>query len=226
MGKKIIIITGITKGLGYAMFREFCKENVVVCGCGRDQKEIIKLQNEYPEHNFQVVDIIDYRTVKKWAGNIIDLYGAPDIVINNAALINKKDFLWNIPTEEFSSVIDVNIKGIMYVIKYFIPAMIQVQKGIVVNFSSGWGKFTAPQVAPYCASKFAVEGLTQSLAQELPQGLAAVALSPGIINTDMLKKVFGKNAESYKTPELWARKAIPFILNLSEKDNGKSLEIV
>jgi NAD(P)-dependent dehydrogenase (short-subunit alcohol dehydrogenase family) len=95
--------------------------------------------------------------------------------------------------------------------------------GVIVNFSSGWGRSTSPEVAPYCATKYAVEGLTLALAQELPAGMCAVPLNPGIINTDMLQSCFGADAGSYPTPEKWAQKAVPFLLNLGPKDNGKSL---
>ena len=78
-----------------------------------------------------------------------------------------------------------NIKGVASVIRYFTPAMIDRGTGVIVNFSSGWGRSTSPEVAPYCATKWAIEGLTGALSQELPAGLAAVALNPGVIDTDM-----------------------------------------
>ena len=81
---------------------------------------------------------------------------------------------------------------------------------MIVNFSSGWGRSTSPEVAPYCATKYAIEGLTLALAQELPEGMCAVPLNPGIINTDMLQTAFGEGASAYPTPEKWAEKAVPF----------------
>ena len=78
-------------------------------------------------------------------------------------------------------------------------------------------------MAPYCATKFAIEGLTRALAQELPAGMAAVPLNPGVINTDMLKICFGSSAESYSPPREWAEDVVPFLLKLGPKDNGKPL---
>ena len=95
----------------------------------------------------------------------------------------------------------------------------------MVNLSSGWGRSTAPNVAPYCASKFAVEGLTRALAQELPPGLAAVPLSPGVIQTEMLETTFGEHAAAYWQPEQWAEVAVPYLLRLGPADNGRSQEI-
>ena len=96
---------------------------------------------------------------------------------------------------------------------------------MIVNFSSGWGRGTSPEVAPYCATKFAIEGLTQALSAELPAGMCAVPLNPGIINTDMLQSCFGANASSYPTPEQWAERPCRFCSDLGPKDNGKSLTV-
>ena len=99
------------------------------------------------------------------------------------------------------------------------------RSGVIVNFSSGWGRSTDAEVAPYCATKWAIEGLTQALAQELPEGMAAVPLNPGIIDTDMLRSCFGGSASSYPSPLEWAKRAVPFLLKLGPKDNGRSLSV-
>jgi NAD(P)-dependent dehydrogenase (short-subunit alcohol dehydrogenase family) len=111
------------------------------------------------------------------------------------------------------------------VIRHVVPAMIARGSGVIVNLSSGWGRSTSPEVAPYCASKWAIEGLTRALAQELPRGLAAVPLNPGIIDTAMLRSCFGESASEHPGPEEWARAAIPFLLGLGPKDNGKPLTV-
>ena len=137
--------------------------------------------------------------------------------------LNRNAPLWKIQAAEFSQVIDVNIKGVANVIRHFVPAMIARKSGVIVNFSSGWGRSTSPDVAPYCATKYAMEGLTLALAQELPAGMAAVPLNPGIINTEMLQSCFGGSADSYAEPREWAERAVPFLLTLGPKDNGRSL---
>ncbi len=124
-----------------------------------------------------------------------------------------------------NKVMGINVSGTVNTIRAFVPAMIKAGKGIIVNFSSGWGRSTSPEVAPYCASKWAVEGLTLALAQELPEGLAAIPLNPGVINTDMLQQCFGPSAKSYPTADEWARKAVPFILKLKPRQNGISLSV-
>ena len=103
--------------------------------------------------------------------------------------------------------------------------MLKRRSGVIVNFSSGWGRSTAAEVAPYCATKWAIEGLTQALAQELPPGMAAVPLNPGIINTDMLRSCFDGSATNYPGPDEWAKIAVPFLLKLGASDNGKPLTV-
>jgi len=167
----------------------------------------------------------DDAAVAAWARKVLTEGGPPDLLVNNAAMCNELAPLWKVPADEFDRIIDINIKGVAHVVRHFLPAMIERGSGVVVNFSSGWGRSVSPQVAPYCATKWAIEGLTRALAQELPQGLAAVPLSPGVIDTDMLRVCFGDEAAEYPKPERWVRQAVPFLLQLGPKDNGKSLTV-
>ncbi len=93
----------------------------------------------------------------------------------------------------------------------------------MVNFSSGWGRSVSPEVAPCCCSKSGVEGLTRSLALKLPPGKAAVPLKPGNIDTDLLQSPFGGKSANFPGPDAWAETAVPFLLKLGPKDNGKAL---
>jgi NAD(P)-dependent dehydrogenase (short-subunit alcohol dehydrogenase family) len=224
--QKTILITGVSRGLGRAMAEEFIRLGHVVLGCGRSEKEIGQLQKQFgAPHNFAVVDVSADEQVAAWAKRILKAHGAPDLLLNNAGVINRNARLWEIGAGEFSDVIDVNIKGVANVIRHFVPGMLKRKSGVIVNFSSGWGRSTAAEVAPYCATKWAVEGLTLALAQELPSGMAAVPLNPGIIDTDMLRSCFGGSASGYPTAEEWAKIAVPFLLKLGALDNGRPLTV-
>jgi NAD(P)-dependent dehydrogenase (short-subunit alcohol dehydrogenase family) len=206
------------------MVDEFVRLGHTVHGCGRSRDSIEQLRRQVgPPHDFAAVDVASDEEVKTWASGLLSSHGPPELVLNNAGVINRNARLWEISAQEFSQVMDVNVKGIVNVVRYFLPEMIKHQRGVIVNFSSGWGRSTDAEVAPYCASKWAIEGLTQALAQELPAGLAAVALNPGIINTDMLRSCFGGSASGYPSPEEWAKSAVPFLLKLGPGDNGKPL---
>ncbi len=221
-----IVLTGVSCGLGRAMTELFIERGHAVCGCARNAKVIAELSEKYPRpSSFAAVDVSDDAAVKAWAQRVLGDGEPPDFLINNAAMMNRTAPLWQVPVEEFSRLIDVNVKGTVNVIRHFLPTMIGRKRGIVVNFSSGWGRSTSPEVAPYCASKWAVEGLTQSLAGELPQGMAAVPLNPGIINTEMLKICFGDAAASYPDALQWAQRAVPYILGFTAADNGRPASV-
>jgi len=219
-----VLITGVTRGLGRAMADEFARLGHVVVGCGRNEQVITAMKSAFgTPHRFDVVDVANDAEVRAWAADVISSHGAPGLLLNNAAVTNRNAALWLVPAEEFDTVIDINIKGVANVIRHYVPAMLKPKNGIIVNFSSGWGRATDSEVAPYCATKWAIEGLTRALAQELPPGMAAVALNPGIIDTDMLRRSFGDAAGSYPSPQKWARQAVPFLLRICPKDNGKPL---
>lgn len=221
-----IVITGATRGLGRALAEEFIRGGHSVLGCGRGGEAIFDLRMSYQApHDFSVVDVALDNKVAIWAMGILENDTPPDLLINNAGLMNRLAPLWEIEDREFTKVMDVNVRGVANVIRHFVPAMVARKKGVIVNLSSGWGRSTSPEVAPYCASKFAIEGLTQALAQELPDGMAAVALNPGVIDTDMLRSCWGDSAGSYQKADAWAKVAAPFLLQLGPKDNGRSLTV-
>lgn len=234
--KKLVVITGVTKGIGLALVEEFICCGWRVAGCGRSVNTVQELQNKYgSEHLFSVVDIKDNASVSKWAQEVALKMGIPFILINNAGLINHPKVLWEVPSDEFTDIMDTNVLGTVNILRHFIPLMLQKKQGIIVNISSGWGvngKVTfSPDCegwgnfSPYCASKFAIEGLTQSLSQELPQGLIAVTLAPGTSNTDMLYKAIPEKIGQYPTAEERAKIIVPYILNIKPCDSGKHLSI-
>jgi NAD(P)-dependent dehydrogenase (short-subunit alcohol dehydrogenase family) len=224
--KKVIVLTGATRGLGRALVPLFAAAGHTVVGCGRSDAHVRELAAALgPPYRFDVIDVRDARAVSAWAHDVLRAVGVPDLLINNAAVMAAPAPLWEVPAAEFDAVIDVNVKGVANVIRAFVPAMVRRKSGVVVNLSSGWGRSTSPEVAPYCASKYAVEGMTLALAQELPPGMAAVPLNPGVIDTDMLRQAWADGASDYPKAEQWAKQAAPFLLNLGPKDNGRSLTV-
>lgn len=223
---KLIVITGVSRGLGQAMTERFIESGHTVLGCARSEAAVEKLKQKFGSpHNFTALDVADEEQVKTWAKRLLSEYAPPDLLINNAGMLNELAPLWEIPSEDFSRLIDVNIKGVANVIRHFVPAMIEKKSGVIVNLSSGWGRSTSPQVSSYCASKWAIEGMTRSLAQELPDGMAAIPLNPGIIHTTMLEICYGEEAANYTAIHDWVEKAVPFLLQLSPSDNGMPLTV-
>lgn len=221
-----VVITGATRGLGRAMVARFSELGHRVSGCGRDHAAIQSLRSAIPGACWAVADVTDDDSVARFAAEAMACFGPPDLLLNNAAVINRNAPLWEIDSPEFARVMDVNLGGVHRVVRHFLPAMIERGSGVVVNFSSGWGRSTSPDVAPYCASKYGIEGMTAALAQELAAaapGVAAVALNPGIIDTNMLRSCFGSGAGGFPDPVTWAESAVPFLLGLGPRHNGAAL---
>ncbi|MCS6591401.1 SDR family oxidoreductase [Bacillus cereus] len=222
---KSVIITGVTQGLGRVMVDRFHELEWNIYGCGRSKDKIEELKKQYSKiHDFQVIDVSDSQQVNNWANYILNTHTAPDMIINNASIVNQNAQLWKITAQEFENVMNVNVNGVVNVIRAFVPAMVARKEGIIINMSSSWGREGEAELAPYCASKFAIEGITKSMALELPHGMAVVALDPGgSISTPMLKSCAPQYINESPTPETWSHKAIEYILNITIDKNGDSL---
>ncbi|MEZ6069813.1 MAG: SDR family NAD(P)-dependent oxidoreductase [Pirellulales bacterium] len=215
-----VVITGVSRGLGRAMADEFVRQGHAIAGSVRSAPLADELAARWGSiSRVGVVDVRDDEAVAVWADSVLSA-GTVDLLVNSAAVINEPAPLWAVKGDEMRRLVETNILGVANVIRHFAPAMIARGRGVIVNFSSGWGRSTSADVAPYCATKFAVEGLTLALAEELPSPLAAVPLNPGVIDTDMLQTCFGTAASSYEKPADWAQRAVPFLLKLGRRDNG------
>ncbi|PEQ51298.1 SDR family oxidoreductase [Bacillus cereus] len=222
---KIVVITGVTQGLGRAMVERFHELGWSIFGCGRSKDKIEELKKYYGKtHDFQIIDVSDSQQVSSWANYILNSNKAPDLLINNASIVNKNAQLWKVPAQEFENIMNVNVNGVVNVIRAFVPSMVARKEGIIINMSSSWGREGEAELAPYCASKFAIEGITKSMALELPHGMAVVALDPGgSISTPMLYSCAPQYVNESPTPEMWSHHAIQYILNITIDKNGDSL---
>jgi NAD(P)-dependent dehydrogenase (short-subunit alcohol dehydrogenase family) len=221
-----IVITGVTRGLGRAMVDEFVRLGHRVLGCARTKHEIDLLKHTYPEHDFQVADVAADADVRTWATRVLSMVGPPDFVINNAAVLNCKAPLWEVDANECSDAIDINVKGVVNVVRHFAPPMIGRGHGVIVNLCSRWGIHSEQYMAPYCATKWAVVALTRVLAEEMrSHNIVVAGLNPGIVNTPMLAKyldgVSAPDLAQYPMPDEWAKYAVPYILRFRMRDTGK-----
>ena len=223
---KHIVVTGCSQGLGLALIQGFIDSGHKVSGCSRNTQRMNELREQFgEEHYFEAVDVSDPDQVYSWASNCLEQQGAVDLIVNNAAIINPNASMWEVDDQQWSELININVKGVFYVSKAFLPSLIKANHGVLVNVSSGWGRSAAAEVATYCCSKWAVEGLTRSLAEEVPSGVAAIPLNPGIIHTTLLESCFGSSASHFPSPQQWAEAAVPFLLGLSAADNGQPLTV-
>jgi NADP-dependent 3-hydroxy acid dehydrogenase YdfG len=158
-GVNVVLVTGVTRGLGEAMTRWIITKmpGSVVVGCGQDATAITRMSQEFPQCNFSLVDLTDEHQVASWATSVVPQFGVPHMVINNASSINQKQQLWEVNGTEFSKVMNVNVKGVQHVIRHFVSLMVELKRGVIVNMSSNWGRTVSAMVGPYCTSKWAIE---------------------------------------------------------------------
>lgn len=224
MEPRLIVLSGVTRGLGRALLERFGEAGHRVLGCGRSGEAIRELQARWgAAHHFQALDVGDWGAVEAWSQELLGEYGAPHLVLNNAALMNRPAPLWEVGQPEFDALLRVNLAGPANLVRALAPAMIQAGRGVFVQLSSGWGRSTSPGVGPYCTTKWGIEGFSRALADDLPAGLASVAFSPGVVNTEMLRLCFGEAASQYELAEEWSQRAAGVLLGLGPKDNGRSM---
>ncbi|NIP62605.1 MAG: SDR family NAD(P)-dependent oxidoreductase [Nitrosopumilaceae archaeon] len=193
-----VIVTGGNKGIGKAIVEELARNGYNIVITGRNQKLLDSISKKITaEYNVQAIgiaaDIKKKREVKKLMKKAIAQFNEIDVLVNNAGILLVKN-LEKTTEKEFDVIIDTNLKGVFLCSKEILPHMISRRKGKVINISSGAGKSGFPKISAYCASKFAVNGLTESLSHEVKSfGIDVIAVCPGAVSTDMQKKFMRKD---------------------------------
>ena len=189
---KVAIITGGTRGIGYETVRVFLKNNAKVALFGSREetvnKAITSLKEENP--NYEVIGLAPKlekeEEVKQAFQTIKEKYGQIDILVNNAGMSSATP-LTNYTEEEYEKIVNLNIKSVFLCSKLVIPYMEEQKAGVILNTSSMVSIYGQPSGCLYPTSKFAVNGLTKSLARELaPKNIRVNAVAPGITETDMV----------------------------------------
>lgn len=190
---KVAVVTGGTRGIGLETVRVFIENNakVILFGSKREsvEKAVDELKNEGLEVKGYYPNLNDYDDVKGVIEEIVKEYGHIDILVNNAGIsANKK--IEDTTSEEFESIINLNVNAVFNVTKAVVPYMKENNGGVVLNASSMVSIYGQQSGVGYPASKFAVNGITKSLARELaPFNIRVNAVAPGVTNTDMVAKL-------------------------------------
>lgn len=192
---KVAIVTGGSRGIGFAVVKEFLKEGaaVVLCGSKKESadKAVNELKSENPAWNVSGIypDLTSYESVKAAFDGVKEKLGKIDILVNNAGISAKEPFT-TYTEEMFKSVIDLNLTGVYNCSRAVVDTMKEQKSGVILNTSSMVSIYGQPSGVAYPTSKFAVNGFTLSLARELgPFGIRVNAVAPGVTNTDMVKAV-------------------------------------
>lgn len=188
--KKIAIVTGGTRGIGLEIVKTFKENNAEVVFFGSKKESVDKAMNKLKEEGIVVrgyyPDLNDFEEIEGVIKEIYEQYGRIDILVNNAGIsANKK--IEDTTTEEFQNIMDINVNAMFNITKAVVPYMKKQGSGVILNTSSMVSIYGQPSGVGYPSSKFAVNGLTKSLARELaPFNIRVNAVAPGITNTDMV----------------------------------------
>lgn len=223
------IVTGGTRGIGRALAAGLLREGARVAISGRKRNTVDEAVEGLRGAGGEIIGVAGDVGIDADAKTLVETalgrFGAVDCLVNNAGLLARPKYLVETTQEEWEEVLRTNVIGTVNVIRHVLPGMEKRKQGVIVNLSSGWGHFGEARVASYCASKFAVEGLTQSVAKEVTKGVVVIALRPGIIVTDMLRDAFEGEVEGYPTPEEIIPRWIRFFEKVEPSWNGQSLEL-
>jgi len=187
---KIVLVTGASSGIGEACCRQFAASGSHLIMAARRVEKLEKIAQELIEkygiriHTCQM-DVRSYEQVEKSLGNLPKEFQEIDILVNNAGLALDTKETQDTTLEDLDSMIDTNVKGLMYVIKVVLPGMKLRNRGHIINISSIAGHEAYKGGSIYCASKFGVEAITKALRKELvATPLRVTAVSPGLCETE------------------------------------------
>ncbi len=190
MEKKIIIVTGASRGIGREIAKTLAREgHTVIANYNKSEKEAQKLKKELKEENKEIdiykANIANEEEVQEMIKHIIKKYKKIDVLINNAG-IDKIQLVTEVTKKDWDEIINTNLYGTFYISQQAAKNMIQNKQGKIINISSIWGQIGASMEVVYSISKAGVDGLTKALAKELgPSGIQVNSIAPGFIKTEM-----------------------------------------
>jgi len=191
--KKVAIVTGSSSGIGNAIVLELARNNFITYGTMRNLDKISDLKTIADQENlkiyFKQLDVTDDNSVKNAINSIVEETGRIDVLVNNAGygLVGAFE---DLSLDEVQKQFETNVFGVIRVTQAVLPTMRKQESGIIVNISSGAGRFGYPTASAYVSSKFALEGLTESMSYEIePFGIRTVLIEPGVIKTNFFNSM-------------------------------------
>jgi NADP-dependent 3-hydroxy acid dehydrogenase YdfG len=188
MDIRIALITGATSGIGEATAKLLASNNFKLILCGRRKERLDALKSELSkltEVTTLSFDVRDHAAVKKELASLSSQWKNIDVLINNAGNAHGLDPIQSGSVEDWDAMIDINVKGLLYVSREVIPGMTERKSGHVINIGSIAGKEVYTNGNVYCASKFAVDAVTRGIRMDLnPYGIKVTAINPGLVETE------------------------------------------
>jgi len=202
---QIAVVTGAGRGIGAAIAKTLATMGAIVVLCGRSRQPLDRTAKEISHEGgvSEVVqaDITDATAVENLAKHVHSTHGRIDILVNNAGIGGFGGPLHEMPPNSWDQVLNTNLRGVYYCIRAFAPAMIRARSGHIINISSLAGKNALPNGAAYAASKWGLNGLSYSVAEELRgYNIRVAVVCPGSVDTELSPHT-GKDARKMLKPE-------------------------
>jgi 3-hydroxy acid dehydrogenase / malonic semialdehyde reductase len=199
MNKRIALITGATSGIGEATARLLAANNFELIICGRRKERLTKLEQELVAETKVIslsFDVRNHKEVVEALSSLPNDWKNIDVLINNAGNAHGLDPIQSGSIEDWDAMMDINVKGLLYVSREVIPGMTERKQGHIINLGSIAGKEVYPNGNVYCASKFAVDALTRGMRMDLnPFGIKVTSINPGMVDTEFASVRFKGDVE-------------------------------
>lgn len=229
---KVVVITGGSRGIGKAIAIACADESSHLFLMSRKRDELTRtvdeLRSKYPNIRIgsYVADLTKPEEIKKFALKAVNEFKRVDILVNNAGVWWFEDFIGE-DDDHVNAMIDVNFKGLVFSTKEFLKTFKSQRKGVIINISSQAGKHAFGRLSVYCATKYAVQGFSESLAQEVDNlGIKVFTVCPGGVNTKMFhEKIPGTSPDELIKPEDVAKKVVSLMLTTNTVPNGGSVDV-
>ena len=203
MAKRNVLITGATSGIGEATARLLAKGDYNLVLCGRRKEKLQNLQRELSgltQVTSLSFDVRNYEAVKKAIASLSNDWKKIDVLINNAGNAHGLDPVYKGSVEDWDAMMDINVKGLLYVSREVMPGMTERKSGHIINIGSVAGKEVYQNGNVYCASKFAVDALSKGMRMDLnPFGIKVTSIHPGLVETEFSLVRFKGDAERAST---------------------------
>lgn len=225
-----VVLTGASRGIGAAAAPALAAEGARLVLVARDGSRLEAVAAACRAAGGEAIvspgDVADPGTAARAITAARNAWGGVDALLNNAAILTPVRDLVDTPLDDYRRVLDVNVLGSIAFMQAVWPLMRAQGAGFIVNLSSGWGRTADAGVTPYCASKFAIEAISQGAAAEAPPGVCVVAVSPGVVATEMLVTAFGgPEAAQAPSPAEFAPRFVRWLAALTPRQNGQSLSV-
>jgi len=192
---QVIMITGGSRGIGFVTAQAFLEKGARVAVCAKNPERLAAVQRQLSQTGEVEADVVDMRDlgqIQRFVERVQKRFGHIDVLVNNAGLAYGGAFV-DQSFDSIADIIDVNVKGVLYMTRAVLPLLLKQQAGTIINVSSGAGLTGFAELVTYCASKFGVVGFTESLDQELRgKGVRVFGICPGRVATDMQEEVSGQ----------------------------------